>query len=85
MFSRSLFHYPCKHHIEVSTTNFQSTSYFRGVKGGRLFEGWALIRGGRLFDNDVSRVGAYSRVGALSLRGRLVEALWYELSICKIP
>ena len=34
--------------------------------GGRLFEGWALIRGWRLFNNITSRVGVYSR-------GRLFE------------
>ena len=36
--------------------------------GGRLFEGWGL------FNNLVSKVVAYSRVGAYS-RGRLIEAL----------
>ena len=30
-------------------------------RGGCLFEGWALIREGRLFDNPVTRVDAYSR------------------------
>ena len=35
---------------------------------GGLFEGWTLIRGGRLLDISVSRVGAYSR-------GHLIEAL----------
>ena len=30
-------------------------------EGWALFEGWAHIRGGLLFDNQVSRVGAYSR------------------------
>ena len=38
-------------------------------RSGRLFEG-------RLFDNHVSRVGAYSRVGVYS-RGRLIESLRY--------
>ena len=40
------------------------------MKGGRLFELWALIRRGRLFDNHLSMVGAYLRVGAYS-RGAL--------------
>ena len=41
-------------------------AHFRGLNGGHLFEGLALIRGGRLIDNLVYRVGAYARVGAYS-------------------
>ena len=36
-------------------------AHFRGLRGEHLFEGWALIGWGRLLDNLVSRVGAYSR------------------------
>ena len=46
------------------------------MNGGRLIEGWALIRGGRLFNDHVCRMGAYSRVDAYS-RGRLIEVLRY--------
>ena len=43
--------------------------------GGRLTEGGGrLIEGGRLSNNLVSRVGAYSGMGAYS-RGRSIEAL----------
>ena len=51
---------------------FQSISYFRVVKGGLLFERWALIRERHLYDNHVSRVGAYSR-----------EALNRSITVCK--
>ena len=52
----------------------------RGVgaysRGGRLFEGWALFREGRLFNNFTSRVGTFSR-GCLLEGGGLFEALRY--------
>ena len=38
---------------------FQINFQFRGLKDGLLFEGWALILGGRLLDIPVSSVGAY--------------------------
>ena len=55
---------------------YQIIVHFRELKGGRLFEGRAHIRGGRLFDNLVSRIGAL-RVGSYS-RGCLIEALQYN-------
>ena len=35
------------------------SAQFRGLTDGHLFEGWAFIRGERLFDNHESRMGAY--------------------------
>ena len=46
------------------------------IEAIRLFEEGALTRRRRFFDDRVSRVGAYLRVGAYS-RGRLIEALRY--------
>ena len=39
----------------------QSLAYFRGLKGGHLFGGRALIREGHLKKSSVSMEGAYSR------------------------
>ena len=50
--------------IYICVIEFQIFAHFR------LFEGRALIQGGRLFDNSMSSVGAYSK-------GRLIEALRY--------
>ena len=47
--------------IGIFVLKFQINFHFRGLKDGRLFEEWALIRGGRLLDIPVHRVGTYSR------------------------
>lgn len=49
----------------------QSIAHFRGLKGGHLFGGWALIRGGHLRKSYVSMEGAYSR-------GHWIDALQYR-------
>ena len=60
--------------IRVSVVKYQIIAHFRELKDGRLFDRWALIRRVRLFDNFVSRVGAYSSVGA-SLRWALHQSI----------
>ena len=49
------------------------SAHLRELNEGFLFERWALIRGERLFDYSMSRVGTYSRDAYL--RGRLIEIL----------
>ena len=64
--------YPCMHYILlicICVIKFKmNIRIFRRLKGGRLFEGWSLIRRGCLLDISVSRVGAYCR-------GRLFEGV----------
>ena len=47
----------------------------RNIKFQRI-DWWALIRGGRIFENVVSRLGACTSLEAYS-RGCLIEALQY--------
>ena len=46
--------------IQICVIKIRIRANLRGLKGGCLFEGWALIRGRCLFDNPMSMVGAYS-------------------------
>ena len=58
----------------------QSTIYFRGVKGVRLFQGWALIRGG--IHLIIMCLGWALIRGWAHIRGvRLIEVLLLELPI----
>ena len=64
--------------IWIFVLKFQINFHFRGLKDRSFFERWVLVRGGRLLDIPVSRVGAYSR-------GRLIEALRYKFQELKFP
>ena len=49
--------------ISICVIKYQIIANIRGLKGG-LIKGVGAYSRGRLFNNPVSKVGAYSRVGA---------------------
>ena len=62
----------------------QSIAHFRGLKGGHLFGGWALIRGGHLRKSYVSMEGAYSRghwIDALQHRSMQFSEFCFSIQI----